>query len=220
MRTQPSIPLCPLCSGKGARLFFKDKNRTYLRCLNCCLIFVPPYQWLSFGDEKAVYDLHENDVQDPGYRKFLSRLSVPLLKVMGNKKVGLDFGCGPGPALSVMMEESGHTVDLYDPFYHKDVSVFDKTYDFITATEVVEHLRNPKKEFLALFSMLKQGAWLGIMTKMVTDLKAFTTWHYIRDDTHICFYSRATFEFIAHQYDATVIFENRDVILFQKKIIP
>ncbi len=55
------------------------------------------------------------------------------------------------------------------------------------------------------------------MTKMVTDLPAFATWHYIRDDTHIGFYSRDTFKFIAHQYNAAVIFENKDVILFQKK---
>ena len=161
MKHKVSECICPLCSGKGAQFYFEDKNRTYLRCVNCSLIFVPPYQWLSLVDEKAVYDLHENDVKDPGYRKFLSRLSVPLLKVVGNKQEGLDFGCGPGPALSVMMEESGHTMALYDPFYHNDTSVFNKTYDFITATEVVEHLRHPQKEFTTLFSMLKQGGMAG-----------------------------------------------------------
>jgi 16S rRNA G1207 methylase RsmC len=38
----------------------------------------------------------------------------------------LDFGCGPGPTLSILLAEQGQQVDLYDPFYHDDPSVFAK----------------------------------------------------------------------------------------------
>lgn len=208
---------CPLCSHeKDIEVFFEDRQRAYLRCPSCNLVFVPECYWLNPEDEKALYDLHENDPQDRGYRQFLSRLSVPLLERLGAQQKGLDFGCGPGPALSVILEEQGHQVELYDPFYHHNPTVFDKQYDFICATEVVEHMRDPKKEFTALFRMLRSGGRLGIMTKLMIDKQAFSRWHYIRDMTHICFYSRETFEFLAQRFNAALDFVARDVILLEK----
>jgi len=208
---------CPLCNSKDLSLFCEDKNRIYLRCFYCKLVFVHKSCWLSFKDEKAVYDLHENNVQDQGYRQFLSRLTTPLLEKLSSKQNGLDFGCGPGPTLSVILEEQGHQVDLYDPIYYKDLSVFYKKYDFICATEVAEHLQDPDKEFSALFKMLKKNGWLGIMTKLVTSKDAFSQWHYIRDMTHICFYSQTTFEYIAQRFNAELKFAAKDVILFSPR---
>ena len=56
---------------------------------------------------------------------------------------GLDFGSGPGPALACMLRESGYEVALYDSFYEPDEAVLNDRYDFICATEVVEHLSRP-----------------------------------------------------------------------------
>jgi SAM-dependent methyltransferase len=208
---------CPLCGSDDVTSFFEDGTRCYLRCLFCRLVFVPQLYWLKREDEKAIYDLHENDAEDLGYRHFLSRLSVPLLEKLERKQRGLDFGSGPGPALSGMLEEHGHHVDLYDPFYCNDPAVFKKKYDFICATEVVEHLREPQREWAALFTMLKPGGWLGIMTKMVRDKHAFSTWHYIRDKTHISFYSQSCMLYLAAHFNAELTFLSSDVILFHKK---
>jgi len=217
MKTKSDAPNCPLCCSKRIEPFFEDKNRAYLRCFNCKLVFVPQRYWLSTKDEKALYDLHKNNAQDQGYRKFLSRFSTPLLTRLEPNQHGLDFGCGPGPVLAQLLEEQGHLVDLYDPFYYNDASIFNKTFDFICATEVVEHLRDPNKEFLALFGMLKPGGWLGIMTKLVVDESAFSQWHYIRDMTHICFYSQLTFEYLSQRFNAKLEFVGNDVIVFHKK---
>lgn len=208
---------CPLCGCDDVTAFFEDRARCYLRCLFCRLVFVPQLYWLKREDEKAIYDLHENDVEDLGYRHFLSRLSVPLLEKLDGKQRGLDFGCGPGPTLSGMLEEHGHHVDLYDPFYYNDPGVFKKKYDFICATEVVEHLREPQREWAALFTMLKPGGWLGIMTKLVRDKHAFSTWHYIRDKTHISFYSQSCMLYLAAHFNAELTFPASDVILFNRK---
>ena len=211
---------CPLCLSGAITPYYEDGKRPYLQCECCYLVFVSSAYWLSPDEEKAEYDLHENNADDQGYRQFLSRLSEPLserldLSLVGDCN-GLDFGCGPGPTLSLMLEEKGAAMALYDPFYFNEKTVLDGTYDFICATEVVEHLSDPKKEFAQLFSMLKSGGWLGLMTKMVKNQQAFSQWHYINDQTHICFYSRATFEFIAAQVGASVTFVTNDVILLQK----
>lgn len=208
---------CPLCRSEKIQFFFEDKKRTYLQCSHCRLVFVPRRHWLSAEEEKATYDLHQNDPEDLGYRRFLSRLSQPLLKKLGSAQTGLDFGCGPGPALSLLLEECGHRVDLYDPFYYDHPEVLHKKYDFICATEVIEHLRDPDRVFGVLFEMLKNGGWLAIMTKLVIDLQAFRRWHYIRDLTHICFYSRHTFEYLARRFSATLEYPANDVILLHKK---
>ena len=210
---------CPLCRRRASERFFEDARRVYLRCDGCGLVFVPERYWLSLEEEKAVYDLHRNDPVDPGYRRFVSRLSIPLVNRLGPSRQGLDFGCGPGPALSRILEEQGHRVALYDPFYHNDEGVVMKarTYDFICATEVVEHLRDPAHEFEALFNMLRADGWLGIMTKLLIDREAFRSWHYIRDPTHICFFSRTTFEYLARRFEADVEFVGKDVILLHKR---
>lgn len=207
---------CPLCSGKDCKLFLKDTQREYLRCLCCELVFVPKSYWLNPKDEKVIYDLHQNSPNDEGYRKFLSRLTTPLLQELSPDQKGLDFGCGPGPTLSHILEEHGHRVELYDPYYYDNPSIFSNSYDFICATEVVEHLKNPQETFSTLFQMLNGHGWLGVMTKMVTTKESFKNWHYIRDLTHICFYNTSSFEYIAKRFKSTVTFRGNDVILFQK----
>lgn len=210
--------LCPLCGGQAAELYYRKVGRCYVYCRLCRLIHVPEEYWPDAERERAEYDKHENIPDDPGYRRFLSRLAVPMFEKLGAQRHGLDFGCGPGPALAAMFEERGHRVELYDPFYAPDRSVLHREYDFICATEVVEHFRNPRKEFETLFSCLKTGGWLGIMTGLTRDDRtAFANWHYIRDPTHIAFYHRKTFQHLASQLNARVGFAGQGVILMQKQ---
>ena len=206
---------CTLCGSVDTEPFFEDKTRTYLQCGDCRLVFVPRRFWLSLHEEKAIYDLHQNEPEDEGYRRFLSRLALPLMERLKPNSEGLDFGCGPGPALPLLFEEQGHRVSRYDPLYHNNPSVFDRQYDFICATEVVEHLRDPNREFARLFAMLKKGGWLGLMTKLVIDKNAFSRWHYIRDLTHILFFSRSTFERLATRFNTRLKIIGNDTILFR-----
>jgi 2-polyprenyl-3-methyl-5-hydroxy-6-metoxy-1,4-benzoquinol methylase len=139
-----------------------------------------------------------------------------MLERLKPEQKGLDFGCGPGPALSEMMKEAGYDMEVYDPFYFNNPVVLDKKYDFITSTEVVEHLQNPGEVFSGLFNMLKPGSYLGLMTKLVLNFEAFKNWHYIHDLTHICFYSPETFHHLADIYSAELEFIRNDVIILRK----
>jgi hypothetical protein len=219
--TEPEIHTCLLCGCTGIVPYHRDKIRDYLNCRTCNLVFVPPAQHLSEADEKACYDLHDNKPGDPGYRRFLDRLFTPLNQRLAPSSLGLDFGCGPGPALAQMFEEAGHSVALYDPYYAPDESVLSARYDFITLSEVVEHLAEPGKELDCLWNGLAPGGWLGIMTKRIRDQEAFRTWHYIIDPTHIGFFSETTFQWLTRHWSsmgtpASLVITGNDVVLIKK----
>lgn len=117
---------CPLCQNQRTHHYFEDKRREYLQCEQCSLVFVNPDQRLDAESEKAHYDLHENNPDDLGYRRFLSRIADPITERISPQSNGIDFGCGPGPTLSLMLEEAGHNMALYDLYYHPDTSVLEK----------------------------------------------------------------------------------------------
>ena len=207
---------CPLCAGAELSAYFEDARRCYLQCGDCALVFVAEQYHLSLAQEKAEYDLHENNVDDPGYRRFLSRLALPLMERLAPGASGLDFGCGPGPALADILCRSGFQLSLYDPFYAPDSSVMDRPYDFICATEVVEHLKRPGMELARLWSLLEPGGCLAIMTKLVRDRAAFAHWHYKNDPTHICFFSEQTWHWWARHQGASLEIIGADVVLLEK----
>ena len=41
---------------------------------------------------------------------------LPLIERIKLNSIGLDYGCGPGPALSLMLREKGYQMFNYDPF--------------------------------------------------------------------------------------------------------
>ena len=208
---------CPLCKTSNSSKFYKEKFREYLRCLSCDFIFVAKMYHLSDAEEKSRYDTHNNDPNDHRYRHFLSQLLVPLLERIQQKSNGLDFGSGPGPTLSLMLEECGHSVDLYDKFYANDISVFEKKYDFITATEVVEHLSEPMAEISRLIEMLNNQGHLAVMTQILTPQIDFSSWYYKNDPSHIGFFTKKSLSFLASYLNIEVYFISERVVFFQKK---
>ncbi len=208
---------CDLCLTHGADLILEADGMSYYRCSKCGLIFVPPGQHLPEDEEKRRYDLHENDPADPEYRSFLNTLLEPLIEKLTHGSSGLDYGCGPGPAVSTMMRELGFKMRDYDPHFLDRSEALDDQYDFITCTEVVEHFRSPAQEWERLVNLVKKGGWIGIMTDFVDEETDFSRWHYRRDQTHIAFYSKQTFLWIADQFNLEVSFPCNRVALFEKQ---
>ena len=169
---------CPVCLDAAPSPFQRLGQLDYWRCTACEATFLDPGHHPSRDAEHAHYLHHENDPDDPRYRKFLAKLSDPLLERLSPNQTGLDYGCGPGPALAAVMREAGHRVALYDPFFAPDPAPLAERYDFITCTEVAEHFHQPAAEFDRLDGMLRPGSWLGVMTCFQTDDAKFVDWHY------------------------------------------
>ena len=212
---QPVVS-CPVCLSIQARPFQTVGGRPYWRCSACKATFLDPAQRPDAPTELARYRLHNNDPADPGYRRFLNQLAQPLLERLAPGMEGLDYGCGPGPALAAMLTEAGHRVRVYDPFFSPDAAALERTYDFITCTEAVEHFHQPAREFAVLNGLLRPGGWLGIMTCFQTDDARFAGWQYLRDPTHVVFYREDTFRFLAERFDWHCEIPAANLVLMQK----
>ena len=207
---------CPLCSSKHNSLFHKDHLRKYLQCLNCDFVFDPSQYHLSEYEERKRYDTHNNNPEDPRYRQFLSQLTEPLNEIISSDSYGLDFGCGPGPTLYLMMQEKGHQMDLYDKFYARNQSVFEKSFDFITLTEVLEHLSDPVFELERLASILNSKGILAVMTQTLADDIDFDSWYYKNDPSHIGFYNDKSLTGLASLLELEIKQFSDRVIFFKK----
>ena len=210
--------VCPLCQHQQTQLFCTDKKRDYFQCRQCFLVFADRTSLLTAEQEKAQYDLHQNQLDDPGYRKFLSRLSEPLLAALKPEQTtGLDFGCGPGPLLAKMLNEAGKQMRIWDPFYAPEPEALQQNYHFVSCTEAIEHFIDPAKEWSLWLDLLLPQGILALMTKRYTDQDSFSTWHYKNDPTHISFFHQRTFEFLAHRDLLELEIPADDVVLFKKR---
>ncbi len=207
---------CPLCLQTNHRFFAQDAQRIYRECFTCKMVFVPPQYFLSSVKERKRYDLHTNSPNDNNYRTFLRRMLVPMLERIAVESKGLDFGSGPGPTLSLMFEEHGHDMQIYDHFYAHDEDVFERQYDFITATEVLEHLHRPFAELQRLWQTLKPGGYLGMMTSRYDAVDDFNRWHYKLDPTHVCFFSTQSFVWLSQQWSGQLEVIDNDIVILRK----
>ena len=207
---------CPVCLHASPAPFMRVEDRYYWRCPQCQATFLDPQQLPAPVIEHAHYRTHRNEVTDPGYRRFLARLADPLCAKLNPGLEGLDYGCGPGPALADMLTQAGHSMQIYDPLFPCDADALDRQYDFITCTEVVEHFHRPADEFARFDQLLRPNAWLAIMTLFQTDDQSFANWHYRRDPTHVVFYRPATFYVLAEQYGWHCEIPAKDVVLLRQ----
>lgn len=102
-----------------------------------------------------------------------------------------------------MFSELGFPTAIYDSFFWPDPTPLKTTYDFIVASEVLEHFYQPMVDLELIWTCLKPGAWLGVMTQIFTPETDFSSWYYRRDPTHVVFYSRQTFQWIATHFGFT-----------------
>ncbi|WP_429139232.1 class I SAM-dependent methyltransferase [Aeromonas allosaccharophila] len=206
---------CPLCASAQA-YSLPVAGKRYHRCLACELVWLDEADHLDEAAEKAVYDGHDNRVDDPRYRTFLMRAFGEVLSRVAIPASGLDFGCGPGPALVAMGREAGYQMAGYDKFFANFPELLTRQYDFITSTEVIEHIAEPRAALEQLWACLKPGGVLVLQTQRVLSDERFKNWRYRHDPTHIVFFAEASFQVLATNWQAELSFPHADVAVLQK----
>ncbi len=189
--------LCPLC-GKGRGRIISTKTRRLIECGGCRLVFSDPADKLPPDKLRERYLLHQNSIEDKGYCDFLYQaihLTKPYL-TPGSR--GLDFGCGPNPTLSKLVEKEGFVMADYDPIFFD--TPMSPPYDFIFSTECFEHFDEPKREISKIVKLLRLGGILTVMTELWDGGTDFDRWHYTSDPTHVSFYAAETLVYIAETF--------------------
>ena len=210
---------CPLCLNPATVHYHTDKMRRYWHCPVCQLVFASRQSLLTEDAELAIYQQHQNDPADAGYRQFLNKLATPLLDRLGKAPLtGLDFGAGPGPTLYLLLAQGGHQVSNYDPYFAPDTQLLQQSYDFICSTEAIEHFYQPATEWRLWLDLLKTDGWLGLMTRLRPDHAVdFAKWHYKNDPTHVSFFHADTFLWLAGRDGFNVEIIGPDVVILQRK---
>jgi SAM-dependent methyltransferase len=215
-RAADASSICPLCHAPHSGSSITTASGKYHHCRSCDLVFQTAGQLPDRQTEFAHYRSHNNRIEDPEYRRFLSQLAEPLMAQLPGGARGLDFGAGPAPALATMLDEAGFPTAIYDPFFAPDRQPLDQTYDFITCTETAEHFHQPRREFELIDRLLKPGGWLGLMTELQPVIDLFPDWWYHSDLTHVSFYSTDTLRWLSRHFGWRIAQLQERVVLLQK----
>lgn len=187
---------CPLCN---TRLINKI-DEVYYDCSTCRAVVKEDRFCPGPEEEQARYLKHNNNIDDPGYRQFTSPIINYILENFDQEHQGLDFGAGPGPVISAVLQEHEYDINQYDPYFAPYEELLKCQYDYIISCEVVEHFHEPEKEFSRLSKMLKFGGVLACMTHLYDDEIEFEGWYYRKDPTHVFIYRAATFDYIKRMF--------------------
>ncbi len=209
---------CPLCHGT-AKLFWRDGHRNvdFYKCTNCQSIFKAKEVYLEQSAEKSRYQLHQNDIHDQSYQKFVSPITNAVAKDFSNNTLGLDYGCGSGPVISFVLEKKGYRFKLYDPYFYPSQDYLNYTYNFITCCEVMEHFYRPFEEFKHLKNLLVDNGKLYCKTNFISNsisVEEFSKWYYKDDPTHVFFYSTKALDFIKETFGFQDVFMSKKLITF------
>lgn len=200
---------CKICGSKTREIFYTKKNFKYYCCDKCEFISRDEASKVSVEAELKIYGNHNNSADDERYvayfRKFIDNA---IMDYHTGEKKGFDFGSGPIPVLStVLSRDYGFEMDIYDLYYAKEKVYVGKTYSLVTSTEVVEHLQEPIEYFEIFKSLMKKDGILSIMTIFhPRNDEEFLGWHYMRDITHISFYTPKTMSYIAERLGFELIY--------------
>jgi SAM-dependent methyltransferase len=190
-----------------------DKDDFFV-CLNCDGIFRAKRLYPTPSAEKSRYETHNNDVNNPGYQRFVAPIIQAVLNSCSSDDQGLDFGAGTGPVISQLLQNHGYQIQQYDPFFHNYPELINRTYDYIVCCEVMEHFHHPDREFRLLRKLLKPNGYLFCMTHLYEPDIDFGKWYYKNDPTHVFIYQRKTLHRIKDQFGFSSLQIDRRLIRF------
>jgi hypothetical protein len=213
------IHKCLICESDKTQL--KTANlRDYHWCLDCGFVSMNHKSRINLANESERYLEHKNKSGDLGYRASVQELVDQILKNENTDDKGLDYGCGEDSAVVALLQEQKLDVDLYDPLFYPNANIGLKSFDYVVASEVVEHFREPLTEWQKMSSLVKAKGRLYVQTLSLEKIKTpdeFARWYYARDLTHFSFYSELSMKILAKKIGLPMIYSSQKVFVFQKQ---
>lgn len=210
--------ICGLCRSE-AHFFSEVSLRCYFHCRVCNLIFVDPNQRVNLQEEREQYEQHRNSMDDLGYLSFQDQLLVPMVQRLSMGSSVLEFGSGPSPVFAQRLEKLGCRVTIYDYFFApclEELHGIDR-YDAITSVEVIEHIGDLEATFNTWDRLIRPGGLIGVMTLLWHGGQGFIDWWYLRDPTHISFFTKSTIHYISDRWKWEPQLMTNRAVIWQKK---
>ena len=206
---------CRLCESEACGFVGTDGKRTFVRCSSCHLVFVPAEDMVSVEDEKRRYAEHDNSAADANYIEYIGSFADEIGRVPVASPRVLDFGSGPAQVLEKVLGERGVACVSYDPLYGIGEGALDGAYDVVAICEVMEHVRDLKKELDIVKRLINHSGYAVVRTELYTEQTDFETWWYARDITHVNFFRLTTMLRIAEYLGRGMLYTNaRNVVIF------
>jgi hypothetical protein len=202
---------CNIC---GANSEFFDQAEilrkhliSYFRCVGCGFVQTETPYWMEEAYSSAISQ------QDPGilFRNLLNqRLTTAVLNLLfPHSELSLDYGAGHGIFVR-LMRDAGFRFYWYDlharndyarGFEHED----DRTYNFLTSFEVLEHLADP---FVELSKMMSLSPNVLVSTVLLPHpAPKISAWWYYSTSTgqHLSFYTLESLRLIARKFGRNLL---------------
>ncbi len=190
--------LCQFCGTHTERVFH-DGRRPFVHCPECDLIAVPPKWHISHDAQRRRYEQHRNTFENNGYTQMLSRPIALIRTHAPDTRRVLDYGSGPSPVLVEMLLQAGYDARGYDPIFNSATDMA-LPFDAVMCIEVFEHFAEPYGEIERIIQLIRPGGLLILQTLFHPGPMRLEDWWYIRDPTHIAFYSHKTLDKIGQTF--------------------
>lgn len=197
-------------------------NTKYSQCSSCQGVFVNREFLPGDEAEKRRYELHQNTLENAGYRGYLESF-IKIFETFPGIETIFDYGCGPSPALVQLLVNRGYDARGWDPFFASETKRFENGADLVTCLEVAEHFFNPRKDFELIAECVKPGGYLVLGTHSIPQFSGektwgfFESWWYRQDITHVSFYSEKSLQIVAASAGFTLCDQNAaNVFIFRK----
>lgn len=229
--------ICPVCSSEADSFYSigpkhssqSSSERLFCLCPACSLVFQSASTVPEPEEELARYELHQNDIESEGYRKWLASFIRSSVYPWYESGRILDFGSGPRPVLTELLEAEGLPVTSYDPFYAPEWPVTEEggepgrqAFSLILLCEVLEHVHNPVFEFKRLGSIAAENALLSLKTQFLPagGSGVFKEWWYKEDSTHIRFFNPESLRVLGEKSGWELIQQDGKSLAVYKKSSP
>jgi len=200
---------CNICSYQsipwGTALILGKYNVSYYRCAKCGFVQTDSPFWLNEAYSSAIT---KSDIGLVNRNLILAKITQSLiLSVFDCNSDFIDFGGGYGLLVRLMRDAGMHFYrhDKYcENLFAKGFDApdkTDKTYEMLTAFEVLEHLPDP---LIEIEKMLKYSSSIFFSTILLpkNNPKPGEWWYYgVEHGQHVSLYSRASLDIIASTFN-------------------